>query len=72
VGAGDAPRFALFADPSDAASQLLQAHPDLLEREIRPPPAGDAMWLVRPDGYAACVAKHGDIAPLSEYLRAMA
>ena len=48
VGAGDRPRFALFA-PADAGSAALIAkHGDLLEAETRPPFAEGRICLVRP------------------------
>jgi hypothetical protein len=35
---------------------LLQQFATLLDPRLRPPPAADGIWLVRPDGYVACVA----------------
>ncbi len=72
VGAGNAPRFALFAAPDDATGRLLREHPDLLEPAVRPPFASGGAWLVRPDGYVASVAGAGDIHGIAEYLRALA
>ncbi len=68
VGAGDAPRFALFAAPDGAAERLLQDHRDLLEPAIRPPLGKDGIWLVRPDGYVALTAEHGRWAEAGAYL----
>jgi 2-polyprenyl-6-methoxyphenol hydroxylase-like FAD-dependent oxidoreductase len=68
VGAGDAPRFALFAAPGDAAAGLLRDFADLLEPAVRPPFRGGGVWLVRPDGYLACAARDGDVATIAEYL----
>jgi 2-polyprenyl-6-methoxyphenol hydroxylase-like FAD-dependent oxidoreductase len=56
IGSGDTPRFALCADPCDAVHGLLQQFATLLDPRLRPPPAADGIWLVRPDGYVACVA----------------
>jgi 2-polyprenyl-6-methoxyphenol hydroxylase-like FAD-dependent oxidoreductase len=71
VGAGNEPRFALFGKPGDATDRLLRDYPKLLEPELRSPANADGLWLVRPDGYTACVAKPGDSAPLDEYLGAI-
>ena len=69
VGSGSTPRFALFADESDAVRWLSSAHPDLLDPLVRKPPSGGALWLVRPDGYVACVAAVGDEKTIADYLR---
>jgi 2-polyprenyl-6-methoxyphenol hydroxylase-like FAD-dependent oxidoreductase len=68
VGAGEVPRFALFSAPSDAVSRLLLTYRQLLEPTLRPPLGRTGMLLVRPDGYAACVAKDGDFGTISAYL----
>ncbi len=68
VGAGNAPRFALFAGPDDAADRLLQDHRNLLESAIRPPLGKDGIWLVRPDGYVALAVERGRWAEVSAYL----
>jgi 2-polyprenyl-6-methoxyphenol hydroxylase-like FAD-dependent oxidoreductase len=67
VGAGNTPCFALFAASDDAVSGLLRDHSDLLEPMVRPPFSEGGLWLVRPDGYIACVAK--EAAPIAAYLR---
>ena len=72
VGAGDEPRFALFAQPSEGTGRLLRDYAKLLEPDLWPPVSADGVWLVRPDGYTACVAKAGDVAPIDEYLGAIA
>ncbi|HEY0182377.1 MAG TPA: FAD-dependent monooxygenase [Rhodopila sp.] len=69
VGAGGTPRFALFAAPGEAVSDLLRQHPNLLEPAVRAPFSRGGVWLVRPDGYTACVAAAADIAPIANYLR---
>lgn len=71
VGAGDAPRFALFAPSGDAVARLIRDHRDLLEPAVRPPLGGDGMWLVRPDGYAALAARDGDVRAVADYLRSL-
>jgi 2-polyprenyl-6-methoxyphenol hydroxylase-like FAD-dependent oxidoreductase len=67
VGSGSTPRFALFAAPGEAVSALLRTYPSLLEPTVRPPFANGGLWLVRPDGYTACVAK--DVGIIGDYLR---
>jgi 2-polyprenyl-6-methoxyphenol hydroxylase-like FAD-dependent oxidoreductase len=69
VGAGAEPRFALFAAPSEAVSGLLRDHGALLEPAVRTPFSEGGMWLVRPDGYTACVAKDGEVGVVAGYLR---
>ena len=51
---------------------LLRDHAMLLvaARVLRLDPG--AMWLVRPDGYTACVAKHGDASAIDAYLNRLA
>jgi 2-polyprenyl-6-methoxyphenol hydroxylase-like FAD-dependent oxidoreductase len=68
VGAGDAPRFALFARGDDAGAQMLARHRDVLEPMFREPPGGQGIWLVRPDGYVAAVARAGNWAEIDQYL----
>jgi hypothetical protein len=68
VGSGDAPRFALFGKTSDATAELLGKFGDLLDPDIRPPLGPDGMWLVRPDGYTACVAGNESIQIIFDYL----
>ncbi|WP_435020454.1 FAD-dependent monooxygenase [Tundrisphaera sp. TA3] len=69
VGAGDTPRFVLFG-PSDVDGAVLIArHPDVLEPEVRAPFSRDGLWLVRPDGYVAAVARKGDWAAIEAHLR---
>jgi 2-polyprenyl-6-methoxyphenol hydroxylase-like FAD-dependent oxidoreductase len=72
VGAGDMPRFALFAAYGDDAIALLESYRDLLERTLRPA-LGNAgyVWLVRPDGYVACVAKSDKLKPIEDYLNSI-
>jgi hypothetical protein len=71
VGAGAAPRFALFAVPGEARERLLRDYPDLLESALRPPLASGGMWLVRPDGYAAAIVAEGDAGAIAAYLSAL-
>jgi hypothetical protein len=71
VGAGNAPRFALFAAADDAVTRLLRDYGELLEPSVRPALRAGGQWLVRPDGYTACVAKAGDAGVLAAYLEAL-
>jgi 2-polyprenyl-6-methoxyphenol hydroxylase-like FAD-dependent oxidoreductase len=71
VGAGDEPRFALFGTASEGTARLLRDYPKLLEPEVRPAVSADGVWLVRPDGYTACVARAEDVAPIYEFLAAI-
>ncbi len=68
VGAGDTPRFALFAAPSEATAALLRQCAELLEPALRAPLTAEASWLVRPDGYVAAVAAPGDEGCFADYL----
>jgi 2-polyprenyl-6-methoxyphenol hydroxylase-like FAD-dependent oxidoreductase len=68
VGAGTTPRFAVFAKGDTGGAALLQRHREILEPEFRTPFGDEAIWLVRPDGYVALVAKAGDWAAVDEYL----
>lgn len=59
VGAGDTPRFALFAESGDErALQILARYANLLEPDMRRPFVAGGLWLVRPDGYIALATKH--------------
>ena len=68
VGAGATPRFATFAKSDAAGIALIERYRDVLEPEFRTPFGEDAIWLVRPDGYVALVAKAGHWAAIDEYL----
>jgi 2-polyprenyl-6-methoxyphenol hydroxylase-like FAD-dependent oxidoreductase len=68
VGAGDRPRFALFAAQGATTDRLIAEHADLLEGAPRPPLAPGGVWLVRPDGYVAATARSGDEGSLGKHL----
>jgi 2-polyprenyl-6-methoxyphenol hydroxylase-like FAD-dependent oxidoreductase len=68
-GVGPQPRFALLAAPTPAIETLLLEHSSLLESQLRAPPRSDGIWLVRPDGYVACVAPAAGA--IDDYLKAM-
>ncbi|MFO0875718.1 MAG: FAD-dependent monooxygenase [Phycisphaerales bacterium] len=67
-GSGDAPRFALCAASDGALVELLATFKELIDPHLRPPLHAGGMWLVRPDGYAACVAADGDAKVVADYL----
>ncbi len=69
VGQGDAPRFALLAEPSPELEQLRAQYAHLLEPTLRPPLSPRCLWLVRPDGYIAAVTLDPDLESLRSYLR---
>ncbi len=67
-GAGRTPLFALCSgDPGNARCVLVK-YPNVVEPDPRAPYAESGMWLVRPDGYVAMVARAGDWAELDRYL----
>lgn len=67
-GAGNVPYFTLCAEPDQTVERLLANYPKLIDPELRVPFAAGGMWLVRPDGYAACSARIGDERTIAEYL----
>ena len=69
VGSGDLPRFILFASPDDQSAALCEGYPDLLDPTFPKPFRVGGMWLVRPDGYVALVARQGDWRSVERYLR---
>jgi len=69
---GSLPRFTLFSETSEAALELLRTYPTLIDPDLRPPFATEGMWLVRPDGYAACSARAKDWQVIADYLDALA
>jgi len=69
VGAGDAPRFALYAKREGLPGELFEKHGAILESEVRQPFHAGGIWLVRPDGYVAVATKAPDWATVLGYLR---
>jgi 2-polyprenyl-6-methoxyphenol hydroxylase-like FAD-dependent oxidoreductase len=67
-GMGDIPRFALLAAQSDGVRDLIGRFADLVDPVIRAPFDERGLWLVRPDGYAACAAPIDDIQAIDDYL----
>jgi 2-polyprenyl-6-methoxyphenol hydroxylase-like FAD-dependent oxidoreductase len=68
VGSGATPRFALFATPTAATAGLIEQFSTVLDTELRSALRKDGLWLVRPDGYAACAAAVGDEGAIARYL----
>jgi 2-polyprenyl-6-methoxyphenol hydroxylase-like FAD-dependent oxidoreductase len=68
VGAGNTPRFAVFAKDSEEGLSVLSKYEAFVETAIRPPYSDGGIWLVRPDGYVALVAKHDDWPAVDRYL----
>ena len=52
----------------EAATGLIGRHAGVLETALRSPPDPEGMWLIRPDGYVAAVAKKGDISIIENSL----
>jgi 2-polyprenyl-6-methoxyphenol hydroxylase-like FAD-dependent oxidoreductase len=70
VGAGDTPRFALYADGDDGIkSALIAKYSDLLDPNLRAPFERDGLWLVRPDGYVALATRQGQWNEIERYLK---
>jgi 2-polyprenyl-6-methoxyphenol hydroxylase-like FAD-dependent oxidoreductase len=67
-GAGDEPRFALMAAAGEAVSGVKERHAGVLESVLRAPPDPEGVWLVRPDGYVAAVARHSGLASIENSL----
>ena len=61
VGSGGSPLFALFAGRTAATADLVKTLERLLDPDIRPPFREGGIWLVRPDGYAACSTNDSDV-----------
>ena len=69
VGAGDTPRFALYADGSDGrGAELIAKYASLLEPAVRAPFGRDGLWLVRPDGYVALATRPDGWDKAAKYL----
>ena len=61
-------RFTLLATPSAEIVRLLQAHAAIVHPTLGRPPRPDGLWLARPDGYVAAVAKAGEAADIDRWL----
>jgi hypothetical protein len=72
IGAGDRPRFALFAtDENGGAATVRDKYADLLEERVRAPIDPSGIWLVRPDGYVAMTARAADWQTVDSYLASL-
>jgi hypothetical protein len=69
VGSGNIPLFALFAEDTPASRSLLSKYPNLVEPSPRKPYADGGIWVVRPDGHVALVAKDNAWNDVDAYLR---
>jgi len=72
VGSGDAPRFALFAEPGPDVEALVHRFAALLEPAPRPPVRPSSLCLARPDGYVAMSARRDETAAVACYLEGLA
>lgn len=68
VGAGDRPRFALFAAAEGMPADFLVRYESVLEPGLRDPFDSGGMWLVRPDGYVGLAADAGEWHVAGAYL----
>ncbi|POF61272.1 monooxygenase [Novacetimonas maltaceti] len=68
----DTPRFVLAATDSAEARGMIARHSSLLMPGMCPPPDEHGIWLVRPDGYVAVVAKRGNWTEIEAALNGMA
>jgi 2-polyprenyl-6-methoxyphenol hydroxylase-like FAD-dependent oxidoreductase len=72
IGAGDRPRFAVFAAGADnRAATVRETYSDLLEEQVRAPIDPSGIWLVRPDGYVAMTARAADWQAVEDYLASL-
>jgi 2-polyprenyl-6-methoxyphenol hydroxylase-like FAD-dependent oxidoreductase len=72
VGSGNTPRFAMFAEDTPASRSLLSKYANLVEPSPRKPYAEGGVWVVRPDGYVALVAKDDAWNDVDAYLSRLA
>ncbi|MBE7619725.1 monooxygenase [Komagataeibacter sp. FXV2] len=68
----DTPRFVLAATANAEARAMIARHSSLLMPEICLPPDENGIWLVRPDGYVAVVAKRENLTEIEAALNGMA
>ena len=73
VGAGNAPRFAVFGtEDGEGFAGLIARYPELLEAEARAPFHVGGLWLVRPDGYVVVATRNGDWDIVEAFLASIA
>jgi hypothetical protein len=69
VGAGDTPRFGLYADKGNGGgAKLMATYSHVLESQLREPFDQRGLWLVRPDGYVALATRHDQWDEIAKYL----
>jgi hypothetical protein len=71
-GAGNSPRFVLFAADSGKGAALTARYPKLVEAKPRTPFDRDRLLIARPDGYIGLSAGHDDWATAEAYLDRLA
>lgn len=69
-GAGTEPLFALMGG-GDVAADLIRRYRRALEPTARTAPDPKGIWLIRPDGYVAAVAKLSDASLIGDCLSAL-
>ncbi len=69
IGAGDTPKFALFAPVGTDAATFITRYASILEPTPRPPIDPNTITLVRPDGYVATTATTGQWSEIDSYFR---
>ncbi|MEO8747307.1 MAG: FAD-dependent monooxygenase [Rhodanobacter sp.] len=67
-GAGNTPRFVLYAVDTQKGSDLIARHADLLENEVRTPADPQQLLIVRPDGYVGLRTRADDWDAAASYL----
>jgi 2-polyprenyl-6-methoxyphenol hydroxylase-like FAD-dependent oxidoreductase len=71
-GAGQEPRFVLYAADSENAEALVARFPSLVESVVRRPDEPLRVLIVRPDGYVGFSAEEADWDGAEDYLRRLA
>jgi len=71
VGAGSAPRFAVFADADGMPHGFLEKYASVAETKLRAPFAEGGLWIVRPDGYVGLAAKRDVWDAVANYFEQM-
>jgi 2-polyprenyl-6-methoxyphenol hydroxylase-like FAD-dependent oxidoreductase len=70
VGAGDTPRFALYADGgNEVGAELIAKYSHLLDFQFREPFNRSGLWLVWPDGYVALATRRDQWDEVAKYLQ---
>ncbi len=69
AGSGAVPRFSLHAEAGPLADGLVARFSATLDAALHPPIQPGGMWLMRPDGYVACVVQRNDAEVIASYLQ---